>query len=158
MNSVAAVGFLAFSIYASPILVNSGDAVLGALLLVFCSLFVIAVAVMAAAAYRRSFWIEDGLLWRRGFFRNKVYDLQFCTVSLKAKSIGFAGSPVPVLVISAPNKRAVRLWLRNREARFAMLPREQIYALADLIASARSRDDKASAVAQSLRYLVDSAI
>ncbi|MFC5752129.1 hypothetical protein [Actinomadura rugatobispora] len=132
-----------------------GDKVLAVVLSVAVAVSVPFVILLGVVMHRRSFFFESGCLWRRGVLRDRRYDLSRAVVRMDAGKIGLPGIPAPVLEVSEEGGRAVRVWLRNRDKRFALLPPGELRALADEIVAARPDGPDVSGVAERLRRLAD---
>ncbi|WP_242895364.1 hypothetical protein [Actinomadura litoris] len=152
-----AVEFYGFYI-AGRLIREGGDQTLAVVLIVALVVFFCVISTMLVSAYRRSFWLEGRILWRRGVMRNRGYDLSVARIGLESARVGLAGPVVPRLRVSVDEQGPVTLWLCNRDTRFRPLPPQQLRALADAITLGREGERREAAVAAHLRQMAEAAL
>ncbi|WP_146779052.1 hypothetical protein [Actinomadura craniellae] len=150
-NLLTAIAVLIFALVANEALREGGDDLFATMLLLLAISFFIVIATYVLAAYRRYFWLEGTVAWRRGILSNQNYDLAVAEISVGSGRIGLAVPPIPRLVIRQDGRRPARLWLRNRDRGLAWLPAGELEALATAISYGRENDPQVITVVDALR-------
>ncbi|MFI0351776.1 hypothetical protein [Actinomadura sp. 9N407] len=153
-NLLMAIALVAFAVYAVPMLMEARY-VLAMALVVASSVFMIFILATLTASYRRYFWLDGSMLWRKGVFRDCGYDMACAAVALESKRMGLLGPVAPQLVLRSAGRRPVKLVLRNRDTGLTLLPADQLHALADAIGSAGESGADVRGIVHRLRRLAD---
>jgi len=115
------------------------------------------IVVTGLKIFRMAFWLEGTVLMQRRVRRMRRCDLSTVPVTGEtvAASVGGTTTPLPRIVIAAPDGEPIKLWLRNPGQRLAPLPPDQLTALAAAIEHGRADDPEVRRVTDGLRRMAD---
>ncbi|MBO2451279.1 hypothetical protein J4573_29590 [Actinomadura barringtoniae] len=122
-----------FLVYVATMFISWDQAILGILVLVFAVASIPTYIALLAWRYGQAFWLDGRVLIRRSVTGRKHYHLPEAKVSAESVAPNLSSNPLPRLVIDQPGRPRVRLWLREPNRRGALLPPEQLTALAHAI-------------------------
>ncbi|WP_190868594.1 hypothetical protein [Actinomadura sp. RB99] len=94
------------------------------------------VALMSVQYYRGAFWLDGRVLVRRVLPGHRRYDLSTARITVESAEpawTSWRGGVLPRLVVQEPGGPSVRMWLRDPARRGALLPPDQLTALAQAI-------------------------
>ncbi|QKG24711.1 hypothetical protein [Actinomadura verrucosospora] len=110
--------------------------VVGALGLVPLVLLDGLIIILSVQYYRGAFWLDGRTLVRRGFPGRRRYDLTSAEVTVESAQplwTPWRGGVLPRLIVRTSGGGTVRMWLRDPVRRGALLPPDQLAALAQAI-------------------------
>ncbi|WP_157429715.1 hypothetical protein [Actinomadura oligospora] len=112
---------------------GGGMSIFGVFALVFAVGSISAFAAVLAWRYGQAFWLDGRVLIRRSVTGRKHFDLSQAQVRAESIAPSMAARPMPRLVVEVPGGARVKMWLREPTRRGALLPPEQLVALARAI-------------------------
>ncbi|GAA0601007.1 MULTISPECIES: hypothetical protein [Thermomonosporaceae] len=108
----------------------------GAFFLLMLLLIDVLVVLTLALQYRNAYWLDGRVLVRRLLFGRRTYDLRAAHVAAETATpvwTNWRGGVLPRLVVRAPGTAPARIWLRDPSRGGALLPPDQLAALARAI-------------------------
>lgn len=112
---------------------GSGMQVIGILALVFVVVSTFGFVGIHCWRYGQAFWLDGRLLIRRSVTGRKHYDLSEAQVRAESVAPSMSSRPLPRLIVEQPGRGQVKMWLREPSRKGALLPPDQLVALAQAI-------------------------
>jgi hypothetical protein len=112
---------------------GQGMQIVGVLAWGFVAVSLSGLAVSLGWRLGQAFWLDGRVLIRRSLTGRKRYDLARAQVRAESVAPGMTTRPLPRLVVEVPGHGRVRMWLREPTRQAALLPPEQLVALARAI-------------------------
>lgn len=133
---VIAVASIAVGAVAWLFISSSELGMVGVLLLLPLLILDVSIALLLVHHYRNTYWLDGRILVRRVIVGRRSYDLSAARISAESAQpvwTTWRGGALPRLVVQVPGRAPVRLWLRDPARGGALLPPDQLAALARAI-------------------------